>query len=167
MGDLTEPALHLRHLCDELKRHGQCAPHDGARDALESALLSKWEGVRVAAVQALCAWGDEASVRAVQSTLSGLAGKPHRWAAVGAMAQALFPHLTDDDQDWAIRLYFLESHPDNRFVLQILFEAFEPRQLLVRLKLEAARSGGARVATDLQQAVARAERRISVTRKEH
>lgn len=145
----------LHVICEELRRIGLHPVTPAAREKLEGALSSKWDGVQVAAAKALSQWGDALSLHALRDLLAAVASNPHRRSAVWAVARALRPHLQPSDLDWVIDLFIHRTRPGNRFYLGVLFEAFAPNE--VRNRLEA-RLGDARGAkADLRTAIARAE----------
>ena len=104
------------------------------RAALELALDSKWDGVRVTAAKALCRWGDEESIVAVKAAMAVLARKPLRWANVGALASALAPHLGPQDAGWAVQLLSEDAHVDNVLCLRPLFDHLREADVMPLLK---------------------------------
>ena len=135
---------------------------EAARAELLEALHSRFDGLRVLAARALCAWGDAAAIAAVKDAAWGLAGLPNRWGATSAVCQALAPHLTSEaDLDWVFALYGGQAHSRTRyFVGAALFEVFAPAALLPRLEALAGRAGDPGWTSDLRAARLRARARL-------
>jgi hypothetical protein len=149
-------ATDIGALINELRSLASQRPSEERRRRLESGLLSKWDGVRVVAAQALCSWGDEASIASVRAALCSLAVEPVRWSSVGAIAKALAPKLAQADVEWCLDLFVRQSHRDNRFVLTVLFEYINAQYLLRRLNAAAAEATDPRLQRELKGAIARA-----------
>lgn len=116
---------------DQLARRPSCA---ALRAELYEALDAKWDGVVVHAARALCRWGDAASIARVRATLARLAEKPGRECVVGPIADALLPHLCEDDLDWIIELKFFRAHRGNRWCLRDLPAMLPPDVAMPRIK---------------------------------
>ena len=145
----------LRAICEELRLIGLRPATRESREKLEEALLSKWDGVQVAAARALSQWGDPRSLRALKELLVAVAAKPVRWSITGAVAKLLTPHLQPTDLDWVIDVFIHRSRADNRFMLASLFETFAPNE--VRKRLAAQTLHGGKAERSVRAAIARAE----------
>lgn len=112
----------FKPLTDRLEALARSKPNADARAFALEALSSKWEGVRVAAVTTLCAWGDQASVQQAKEAVSALAAREAGWSAVGAMSEALAPHLRSQDEQWLLHLIGRSAHPSTLHSLRSLVE---------------------------------------------
>jgi hypothetical protein len=148
----------LREKCDDLVALALETPGPQARLKANEGLRSKWDGVRVTAAKVLTAWGDDESVDRVREALVDVAQHPVRWSTTGALARLLVPHLKETDLEWVLDVFVHKSHADNRFVVQILFEAFNPHRVLSQISSEG--PGDKYLARDLEAAVLRAKARI-------
>jgi hypothetical protein len=134
-------AIDLKLHCEHIATLGTKQPSASARRELDEALYSKWEGVQVTAARALAAWGDEASLTAVRDLLAVLSTRPACWSAVGAIARALAPHVSVDDMEWILELFFEQCRKDNRFAMMPLLLALPRRETLLRIEARGLKSG--------------------------
>jgi hypothetical protein len=125
----------LKPLTDHLSALARSRPNDEARAQVAQALLSKWDGVRVAATKALCAWGDEASVSQAKNAVAQLSSKEARWAKAGAMAEAIAPHLRASDAEWVAATLAHVTHIENVVSLRVLTDSAVRAQVLPHLQL--------------------------------
>ncbi|TAL27875.1 MAG: hypothetical protein EPN97_16060 [Alphaproteobacteria bacterium] len=151
------PDLHA--LCEELRQIGLRPATPAKRKKIEDAVSSKWDGVKVAAATALSQWGDPQSVQTLKDLLVAVAAKPDRYSAAGTIARLLASHLQPSDLDWAVDVFIHQSHTDNRFVLESLFEVFPPNEVLKRLETQTLH--GRKPERDLLSAIFRAKWRLS------
>jgi hypothetical protein len=147
----------LHAICEELRRIGLRPETPARREKLDQALLSKWDGVQVAAAKALSRWGDARSLRNLKELLADVAGKPVRWSTTDAVARLLTPHLQPSDLDWVIDIFIHRSRAENRFAVARLFEAFAPHEF--RGRLSAQKLYGGKAERAVRDAIARAEER--------
>jgi hypothetical protein len=126
--------MDLREECDRISALGRRKPTDGSRKEVADALSSKWEGLQVTAAKALSAWGDKASVDLIRKSLIDFSKKPAHWAAAGAVADALKPHMRSDDVEWVLDLCLKHSNPHNRFALFGLLAVLPPKATVAALE---------------------------------
>jgi HEAT repeat protein len=124
----------LRTECERIEKLGRGPASDDAREYVENALQSKWEGVQVTAARALSKWGDERSIQAIRRLVGELAKKSARWSAAGAVVDALRPHLSSTDIDWVLRLCLKESNRHNRSTLMLLLLGLPPHETRAALQ---------------------------------
>jgi len=124
----------LKSLNTHLEALGRSKPNRDAREKLTQGLMSKWDGVCVTSAKALCNWGDAESIAAVREALVFLAGKPARWAAVGALSEAVAPKLKAADVQWVVQLLVKDSHVDNVPSLRPLLDALPSQDFLTQLR---------------------------------
>ena len=133
--------MDLREECDRIAALGRRKPTAGSRKEIADALGSKWEGLQVTAAKALSAWGDEASIELIRKSLMDFSRKRAHWAAAGAVADALTPHLRPDDIEWVLDLWLKHSNPRNRFALSGLLAALPPKATAAALENRRQRPG--------------------------
>ena len=109
-----------------------------ARQELETALSSKWEGIQVIAGRILAAWGGDASRASVRAWLERLCHKhPGGVGAVAEAAKVLARVVEGSDADWILDLYLARSQPPRFWSyaheLLPLLQAIPPDELLPRL----------------------------------
>ena len=124
----------LKALNTVLEGLGNSKPNAESRRKLEQGLLSKWDGVCVTAAKALCRWGDTESIASVRETLVSRSGKPLRWAAAGALANAIAPKLGTNDIPWVVQLLAKDAHVDNVPALRPLLDGLPPEQFIEHLR---------------------------------
>ncbi len=128
-----DAAVHLRTEVHALRALGALAPTASARAAVDAALGSKWNGLRVTAVKTLCRWGDAQSLRTTREALARECAGDGRASACEPMAKALAPHLRERDFEWALDLYLNQAHRSHRWQLHPLLQAFGPGIVQARL----------------------------------
>ncbi|MFO1251018.1 MAG: zinc-ribbon domain containing protein [Inhella sp.] len=119
-----DAANHLRTEVRALRALGDAVPTAAARRSIESALHSKWNGLRVTAVKTLCRWGDAQSVRCAREALARECAGDGRASACAPMAKALATHVCEADLAWVMDLYLNQAHRSHRWQLHPLLQAF-------------------------------------------
>ena len=125
MDALHQHALALRAIVG-------AAPTPALRAQISDALASKFEGLQAIALDALGAWGDEASLAEIQAFLRSAFGRKRGAAIRGVASRNLIPHLASRDVAWVLDLYFslpqaLEKHELLPLVLALPPEAAKAR----------------------------------------
>jgi hypothetical protein len=98
----------LGELSQRLRDLAEAPPTAAARTEVESALASKWWGLRELAIAAMGRWASEQDVQSLRLLIEeGRDSKHHSWERTAAYAaiRALTPHLRHPDDDaWVMRL---------------------------------------------------------------
>lgn len=126
--------MDLKPLTDHLAGLARSRPNADAQAQVAQALLSKWEGVRVAGVRVLCSWGDEESLSLAKEAVARLSSKEARWASDGAMAEAIAPHLRTADAEWVVGTLARTAHVESVVSLRALTDGVVRVQVLPALK---------------------------------
>ncbi len=123
----------LRTEVRALRALGDAVPTAASRRSIESALHSKWNGLRVTSVKTLCRWSDSESLRLAREALAREIAGDGRGHASHPMAQALTPHLRESDLEWLLDLYLNQAHCRQRWQLHVLLQALDPAVIHARL----------------------------------
>jgi hypothetical protein len=119
-----------------------------AREELEAALSSKWEGIQVIAGRILAAWGGDLSRASLRAWLERLCDKhANGGGAVAEAAEALAHVVEGCDADWILELYLARSQPPkfsgHAWELLPLLRGLPPDDLFPRLVAVARRESPA------------------------
>lgn len=104
----TPGASLLKIQSERLRQLAQSAPNDQAMQEIESALNSKWWGMRELAIATLGAWAGDDNIARLKSIVNPSLGYQYgSWPSVASCAaiKALVPHLQTKDADWALDVY--------------------------------------------------------------
>jgi hypothetical protein len=121
-------------LANQLESFARSRPNAEARVKVAEALSSKWEGVQVAAVKVLCAWGDETSLLSAKEALADFAGREARWSGASTMAKAIAPHLCPADSMWVANTLTSRANVENIVALRFLADSSALAELLPLLE---------------------------------
>ena len=99
-------ALDFAEMANSLRSLGAASPTPAARDQVRLALASKFEGIQAVAAEALGAWGDDDSVRALHDWLDELLTRPDSMAPRSVAIRELAPHGAKLDADRVLDRYF-------------------------------------------------------------
>lgn len=128
----------LKELTHRIQQLGEHKPTESSRKEMEGYLSSKWEGVQAAAVQALGTWGDRESIETIKAFLVPLFERERAWSLRGVAIHALSPHITAEDADWVLDLYF-KLHYSRDFLPIIGGPKSEMILLVIKLPMTLAR----------------------------
>jgi hypothetical protein len=126
----------LHELCAHLDALERCRPNRLAREHVNAALHSKWEGVQVHAGRALAAWGDRDSVASLRAWLRTCLEKANGWCVTGEAVACLVRCCTPEDADWILNEYFDCPDQLTRHWLLPLLDTIDARTLSGRIQRE-------------------------------
>jgi len=96
----------INEACGRLESLLYTRPTEAARQEVERALNSKWEGVQVWAGRVLASWGGRRSVDALRGWLEGSMRKEAGWAVRGEAIRSLGQCHQPRDVEWLLDMYF-------------------------------------------------------------
>lgn len=104
--DTTIVNSKINDACGRLESLLYTRPTESARQEVERALNSKWEGVQVWAGRVLASWGGRRSVGALRRWLEASMLKEAGWAVRGEAIRSLCHCYQPRDIEWILDIYF-------------------------------------------------------------